>query len=334
MSSSQSDYSTGVIVQKHSLADTGPKERFFIWEDQPASSLLVDYRGASVNLRIFVLLLERVSMALLYLRPLQKYWWDTTQPGPDDNGIVHLIKSDMTLPPAQDYPGHSTFCGAVKFPENLEHSLESMLSEQDSCANNPPDLFDEHELEQFPLGETPTSISFPVCDECSSIFDDIMKGHDKRGGAGEVERLTFKTRSDRSKEHKSCLFRVYYEGCSMGGVEYRVAEKLCSEQMLGEPRQIQSFEEIRLNNPAAVFGKSLCTTCADYYKSRLWESVLELPQIEVTVFTDIDNGTYDEISRDEKMARDRVEKAVESRQGSVQEAKKNGMWTSSKQRQP
>ncbi len=256
-------------------------------------------------------------MALLYLRPLQNYWWDTSQPGPEDNGIVHLVKSDMTLPPIQDYPGHSTFCGAVKFPEERDPSIESLLSEQSSHANDSPNLINEHELEQFPPDETPTSISFPVCDECSSIYDDIMHGDDERAEAGEVERFVFRPRSDASKEHDSCLFRVYYEDCSTEGVEYRVAEKLCSEQRLGEPRQFQSFEEIRLNNPTAVFGKNLCTACADYFESRLWDSVLELPQIELTVFADIDDETLDELPRDERIARGRVEEAAESIRGTL-----------------
>ncbi len=260
-------------------------------------------------------------MALLYLRPLQNYWWDTAQPGPEDNGIVHLVKSDMTLPPSQDDPGHSTFCGAVKFPEKREPYLESplseLLSEQSSRANDSPDLFNEHELEQFPPAETPTSISFSVCDECSSIYDDIMYGHDERAEVGEVERFAFKSGSDASKEHDSCLFRVYYEDCSTEGVEYQVAEKLCSEERLGEPRQFQSFEEIRLNNPTAVFGKNLCTACADYFESRLWDSVYELPQIEVTVFAEIDDETLDELPRDERMARGRVEEAAESIRGTL-----------------
>lgn len=231
------------------------------------------------------------------------YWWDRSQPGPTGNGIVHFVASDQTLPPMVEYPGHSTYCGAVKFPgENL--SLDRLQSGADD------DFESYHGLEPFPVGETPASVDRPVCEDCASVYRRIVRGRDERAATEAVERFLWKSPGE-DPEDSACLLRKFRTDRGATGVEYTVAEYLCHGVELGAVRRVAAFDGIRLNDPRAVFGDAVCPECASAYEDDIWTPIIEQSQVVVTLLADREE-IDGEISRAEERLRERIERSEQN----------------------
>lgn len=234
------------------------------------------------------------------------YWWDRDQPGPTGKGIVHLVASDQTLPPMASYPGHSTYCGAVKFP-GRDPSRERPADDED--------LLSYRGLEPFPVGETPESVDRPVCDDCAAAYRDIVRSADERGASEAVERFLWEAPSDVARadadadpEAPVCLLREFATDCGATGVEYAVAEYLCRRIRLGAIRPATAFDGIRFNDPRAAFGDAVCPDCATAYEADIWSPITEQSQVVVTLLADREE-IDGEISPHEERLRERIERS-------------------------
>ena len=233
----------------------------------------------------------------------QSIWWDDEQSG---DGIVHLVQDDGTLPPTTAYPGHSTYCGSVKFPEPGELGDRAVRQSTESF----DDVYSYHELEPVSEPQTIYSSEHDLCEECRRVYVDSLKRADERTGVA----LFHGQSTGIGGERTACIARTFVHDCGKAGVEYEVAELLCSGIRLGTPRWCQSFDSVRLVDPESVFEGVMCPECLDRYEAAAWQPVIERSQIEVTVLTEGDLEALNPI--EERHVRSRLEKASNPLQGS------------------